>query len=275
MEGLALTGASVDLEKGLLSTIVLEMGGSSDLCSMLKPGEPVVLMGPTGTPTETPTGETVLLVGGGLGNAVLFSIGAALRAEGSRVLYFAGYKAIEDRYKIADIERAADSVVWCCDEAPGFQPGRPRDLAFVGNIVQAIEAYGAGALGPVEIPLAEVDRIIAIGSDGMMNAVGQARRAALKRYFRPGHRAIASINSPMQCMMKEICAQCLQRHYDPATGTETVVFSCFNQDQDLDRVDFPTLRRRLSQNGAQEKLTRQWIDRCLRHLGWREAAAAE
>ena len=71
-----------------------------------------------------------------------------------------------------------------------------------------------------------------------MAAVGEARRAALKRYFRPDHRAIASINSPMQCMMKEICAQCLQRHNDPATGTETVVFSCFNQDQELDRVDF-------------------------------------
>src|ERR1700738_4044531 len=144
MEGRALTGAWIDRDQGLLSTIVLEMGGSSDLCTLLQPGEPVILMGPTGTPTETPAGETVLLVGGGLGNAVLFSIGAALRAAGSRVLYFAGYKEIEDRYKIADIERAADSVVWCCDEAPGFQPGRPQDRAFVGNIVQAIEAYGAG-----------------------------------------------------------------------------------------------------------------------------------
>jgi NADPH-dependent glutamate synthase beta subunit-like oxidoreductase/NAD(P)H-flavin reductase len=275
MEGLALTGAWIDRDQGLLSTIVLEMGGSSDLCALLKPGEPVILMGPTGTPTETPSGETVLLVGGGLGNAVLFSIGAALRAEGSRVLYFAGYKELEDRYRVADIERAADGVVWCCDEAPGFAPGRPQDRAFVGNIVQAIEAYGEGALGTVDIPLSAVDRIIAIGSDGMMAAVAEARRAALKRYFRPGHRAIASINSPMQCMMKEICAQCLQRHFDPASGTETVVFSCFNQDQDLDRVDFPALRRRLSQNGAQEKLTKLWVDRCLKHLGWREAAAAE
>ncbi len=109
MEGLALTGAGVDKENGLLSTIVLEMGGSSDLCALLKPGEPVILMGPTGTPTETPSGETVLLVGGGLGNAVLFSIAAALRAQGSRVLYFAGYKTIADRYKVEDIERAADS----------------------------------------------------------------------------------------------------------------------------------------------------------------------
>jgi NADPH-dependent glutamate synthase beta subunit-like oxidoreductase/NAD(P)H-flavin reductase len=275
MEGLALTGAWIDRDEGLLSTIVLEMGGSSDLCALLQPGEPVILMGPTGNPTETPPGETVLLVGGGLGNAVLFSIGAALRAAGSRVLYFAGYKELEDRYRIADIERAADSVVWCCDEAPGFIPGRKTDRGFVGNIVEAIEAYGEGALGPVEIPLGAVDRIIAIGSDGMMAAVAEARSAALKRYFRPGHRAIASINSPMQCMMKEICAQCLQRHWDPATGTETVVFSCFNQDQELDHVDFPTLRRRLSQNGAQEKLTKLWVDRCLRRLGRRETAAAE
>ena len=42
------------VSEGLLSTIVLEMGGSSDLCALLKPGEPVILMGPTGTPTETP-----------------------------------------------------------------------------------------------------------------------------------------------------------------------------------------------------------------------------
>jgi NADPH-dependent glutamate synthase beta subunit-like oxidoreductase/NAD(P)H-flavin reductase len=275
MEGLALTGASIDREQGLLSTIVLEMGGSSDLCALLQPGEPVILMGPTGTPTETPAGETVLLVGGGLGNAVLFSIGAALRSQGSRVLYFAGYKTLADRYKVADIEAAADTIVWCCDEAPGFAPSRKQDRAFVGNIVEAIEAYGSGRLGPIEVPLAEVDRIIAIGSDMMMNAVAQARHAKLAAYFRPGHRAIASINSPMQCMMKEICAQCLQRQRDPVTGTETIVFSCFNQDQDMDRVDFPTLRRRLSQNGAQEKLTRLWIDRTLKRLGRREEAAAE
>ncbi len=146
MEGLALTGASVDREKGLLSTIVLEMGGSSDLCALLQPGEPVILMGPTGTPTETPSRETVLLVGGGLGNAVLFSIGQQLRASGSRTIYFAGYKKMIDRYKVEEIEKAADVVVWCCDEAPGFTPGRVQDKAFVGNIVDAMAAYGRGDL---------------------------------------------------------------------------------------------------------------------------------
>ena len=72
MEGIALTGAWVDREQGLVSTIVLEMGGSSNLCAQLAQGEPVVLMGPTGTPSEIQPNETVILAGGGLGNAVLF-----------------------------------------------------------------------------------------------------------------------------------------------------------------------------------------------------------
>jgi NADPH-dependent glutamate synthase beta subunit-like oxidoreductase/NAD(P)H-flavin reductase len=261
MEGLALTGASVDRREGLLSTIVLEMGGSSDLCALLKPGEPVILMGPTGTPTETPARETVVLVGGGLGNAVLFSIGQQLRAAGSRTIYFAGYKRLVDRYKVEEIEKAADVVVWCSDEAPGFAATRPQDRSFVGNIVEAMAA-NADLLGGA-------DRIIAIGSDGMMAAVARARHGVLAPYLKPGHHAIGSINSPMQCMMKEICAQCLQLHKDPKTGEETVVFSCFNQDQSLDQVDFANLRTRLAQNGVQEKLTKLWIDRCLRQLGVR------
>lgn len=269
MEGLALTGAWVDRERGLVSVIVLEMGGSSDLCQLLKPGEPVVLMGPTGSPTETPSGETVLLAGGGLGNAVLFSIGAALRAAGSRVLYFAGYKHPADRFKLAEIEAAADVVVWCADIGPPLEPGRPQDRAFVGNIVEAMRAYAEGHLGEAAIPLGEVDRVMAIGSDRMMAAVAQARHDALKEFLKPRHVAIGSINSPMQCMMKEICAQCLQAHIDPETGAKTVVFSCFNQDQALDRVDWRVLNDRLRLNTVQEKLTRLWIDRCLRGMGAR------
>jgi NADPH-dependent glutamate synthase beta subunit-like oxidoreductase/NAD(P)H-flavin reductase len=270
MEGLALTGASVEHGEGRLSTIVLEMGGSSDLCALLKKNDPVILMGPTGTPSETPAQETVLLIGGGLGNAVLFSIGQKLREEGSRVIYFAGYKKLIDRYKVDEIERAADVVIWCCDEAPGFTPGRVQDSAFVGNIVEAIATYGRGELGEGQIPLSAVDRLIVIGSDGMMRAVQEARHSVLRPYLKPDHHAIGSINSPMQCMMKEICAQCLQAHRNPETGEETVVFSCFNQDQPLDAVDFRNLRTRLTQNGAQEKLTKLWIDHCLRDLGLRE-----
>jgi NADPH-dependent glutamate synthase beta subunit-like oxidoreductase/NAD(P)H-flavin reductase len=266
MEGLALTGAWVDRDKGLISVIALEMGGSADLLAYLEPGEPVILMGPTGTPTEIPHGETVALVGGGLGNAVLFSIGRALRAAGSKVIYFAGYKHIGDRYRIDDIEAASDVVVWCCDEAPGFAARRKQDRAFIGNMVQAMLAYASGSLGAQPLPFAAIDRIIAIGSDKMMAAVGRARHEVLAPYLKPAHVAIGSINSPMQCMMKEICAQCLQPHLDPQTGKTSYVFSCFNQDQPLDEVDFGALAQRLAQNGVQEKLTALWIVRCLKLL---------
>jgi NADPH-dependent glutamate synthase beta subunit-like oxidoreductase/NAD(P)H-flavin reductase len=261
MEGLALTGASTDKAKGLLSTIVLEMGGSSDLCADLRPGEPVVLMGPTGAPTHVVANETVLLVGGGLGNAVLFSIGAAFRALGSKVLYFAGYKKMVDRYKVEEIEAAADAIVWCSDEGPGFTPTRAQDRKFVGNIVEAMVAYASGRLGEAPIEMGAVDRIIAIGSDRMMAAVAQARHTVLRDYIKANHFAVGSINSPMQCMMKEICAQCLQPHKMP-DGSTRYVFSCFNQDQELDRVDWPALNDRLRQNSAQEKLTARWIATC-------------
>jgi NADPH-dependent glutamate synthase beta subunit-like oxidoreductase/NAD(P)H-flavin reductase len=271
MEGLALTGAWVDKEAGLVSVIVLEMGGSSNLCRSLSPGEPVVLMGPTGTPTETPADETVLLAGGGLGNAVLFSIGQALRMAGSRVLYFAGYRSVADRFKVEEIEAAADQVVWCVDQGEPLVPGRSQDKTFVGNIVQAMTAFAEGGLGPSDLSLQQVNRIIAIGSDRMMRAVAEARHGVLAPHLNHQHEAIGSINSPMQCMMKEICAQCLQKHKDPKTGAEIVVFTCANQDQPLDHVDFKGLLERLGQNTVQEKLTRQWIARSLRSQELRQS----
>jgi NADPH-dependent glutamate synthase beta subunit-like oxidoreductase/NAD(P)H-flavin reductase len=270
MEGLALTGAFADPSSGLLSLIVLEMGGSSRLCSALHPGEPVVVMGPTGTPTEIPHNEPVVLVGGGLGNAVLFSIARALKHNGCQVLYFAGYKKPDDVFKQDEIEAATDQVIWSCDVEP--PPGsrlkvrRPQDRIFIGNIVQAMVAYAEGRLGPQAVNMQAATRVIAIGSDRMMAAVARARHGVLKPYLNPCHVGIGSINSPMQCMMKEVCAQCLQKHVDPVTGKETVVFSCFNQDQELDRVDWQNLAARLRQNSTQEKLTSLWLDRLIPKL---------
>ncbi|MDD2658463.1 MAG: pyridine nucleotide-disulfide oxidoreductase [Methylococcales bacterium] len=262
-EGLALTGAEVDKEKGTISLIALEMGSSSRLCATWKVGDPLVIMGVTGAPTEIPSNETVLLLGGGLGNAVLFSIGKAMRAAGNRVIYFAGYKYAQDRFKVEDVEAAADLIVWSVDKGDGVQaiaPTRPQDKTFVGNILECMVAYGKGELGEQPIPLADVDHLIVIGSDRMMAAVKEARSSVLKPYLTKVQHAVASINSPMQCMMKGICAQCMCKHVDAETGKESFVYSCYNQDQDLDTVDFPHLNARLRQNTVQEKLSNLWLD---------------
>ena len=262
-EGLALTGAEVDKEKGTISLIALEMGSSSRLCATWKVGDPVVVMGVTGTPTDIPSNQTVLLLGGGLGNAVLFSIGKALRAANNRVIYFAGYKYTQDRFKVEDVEAAADLIVWSVDKGEGVEaivPTRPQDKSFVGNILECMVAYATGDLGDQPISLADVDHLVVIGSDRMMAAVKSARFDVLKPYLTKAHHAIGSINSPMQCMMKGICAQCLCKHVDADSGKEYFVYSCYNQDQDLDKVDFPHLNARLRQNTVQEKLSNLWLD---------------
>jgi NADPH-dependent glutamate synthase beta subunit-like oxidoreductase/NAD(P)H-flavin reductase len=264
IEPCALTGAWVDAERGLLSMIALEIGGSTRLCSVLKPGEPVVAMGPTGSATELPENGTVALCGGGLGNAVLFSIGKKARRLNNRVVYFAGYKRAEDFYKREDLEAASDVLVLAVDRGAPIATRRPSDKSFVGNIVEAMVAYATGKLGQTDIPLSDVDRVIVIGSDRMMAAVARSRKGVLASHLKPDHVGIASINSPMQCMMKEVCAQCLQKRADPVTGKEEIVFSCFNQDQKLDEMDWGNLAARLRQNTVSEKLTNLWLDRLFR-----------
>ncbi|WP_395462890.1 oxidoreductase [Wolbachia endosymbiont of Cantharis cryptica] len=208
--------------------------------------------------------KNIMLIGGGVGNAVLFSIGKACLENNNKVLYFAGYKRLNDVFKRTLIEQASNVVVWACEEGL-IEIDRDQDKSFHGNIVDAIISYQQGILGNTVVSLNAIDKIITVGSDKMMKAVNEARKTVLRPYLKSSHVAISSINSPMQCMMKEICAQCVQRHINTKTGEESFVYSCSNQDQDMEFVDFDFLNERLKQNGLQEKLTAKWIDHAQRY----------
>src|SRR5262249_9520562 len=134
----------------------------------------------------------------------------------------------------------------------------------VGNIVEAMASYATGRLGPIAIPLSQVDRMIVIGSDRMMAAGARARKSTLAAPLKPDPVGIAAVNPPLPCMMKAARAPCPQKHVDPATGREEIVFSCFNQDQKLDEMDWGNLAARLRQNTVSEKLTNLWMDRLFR-----------
>ena len=65
----------------------------------------------------------------------------------------------------------------------------------------------------------------------------------------------------MQCMLKGVCAQCLQWQINPETGQRTkAVFTCSWQDQPLEIVDIENLEDRLGQNQASETLNQLWLD---------------
>ena len=128
-----------------------------------------------------------------------------------------------------------------------------NNKSFHGNIVKALENYDINFSDGLK--LKDYNRMLIIGSDSMMKAISYAIQNDLKNLFNPNIKSFASINSPMQCMMKEICAQCLQKHINPETKEISYVYSCFNQDQNLKHVDFDHLFCRLKQNSLLEKIT--------------------
>lgn len=263
MECVAVTGAAVDRKEGTVSVVVLDVGVSSRLCNNLQRGQLVSLMGPTGSPTHIPTGENVMLIGGGVGNAVLFSIGGLMVSQGCKVLFFAGYKSQCSVFGMQQVEGASSVVVWCCEDGV-IAPSREQDLSYQGNIIQAITEYSQDCRA--RIKLGAIDRVIMVGSSGMMSAVKNCIMGNMKSAFKEDVKVIASINSPMQCMMKEICGQCIQKHIDPSTGQESFVYSCVNQDQCARRVDFDFLQNRLAQNSVLEKCTSLWVDHCIKSV---------
>ncbi|WP_250311369.1 FAD-dependent oxidoreductase [Rickettsia endosymbiont of Oedothorax gibbosus] len=239
IEPLAIAGAYVDSKNGLIHLIVWQGGKSSNLCRYLSKNEQVVLMGPNGKPTEILKDSNIVLIGGGVGNAVLCSIAKALKNNNCKIIYFAGYKNLQDRFYQEKIEESADIVVWCCEEGI-LSKNRSKDISVKGNLLYAIMGYCS-----LWENLA-IDRIIATGVSEMMQAI----RDIKDNFFGKKPQLIVSINSPMQCMMKGICGQCIQK----ITDKNRYIFTCACQEQDAKIVDFTGLKSRLEQNSLQEKL---------------------
>lgn len=254
MEPLAVTGSEVNADE--ISVIIIENGVSSKICHKLQENEQIILMGPTGSPSNIPQNKKILLIGGTLGNAALLSIAKAMKAANCQILYFAGYKKDSDCYKREEIEKVTDQIIWCFEKLENFKINRKTDLVFEGNIIQAMEKYSDNKI----IKLSEIDHIIAIGSNDMMEAVKIAKNTKFQNIFKKNIEFISRTNSPMQCMMKQICAACLQKQIDRKTGQEYFSYSCFKQDQNIDQICFDHLSNRLSQNSLQEKMINYHIE---------------
>lgn len=254
MEALALTGAGVDLERGTLSVIILDSGVSSKSAWLFKEGDELSLMGPTGAPTDLPENKKALLVGGGLGNAVLFSIARALKERGCTVLYCAGYKNPSSLFKREEIEEAACQVYWSTQSGGLIKTARPGDFSLSGTVVDLLKQIRHNPSATVL--KGAPDFLLTIGSASMMEAVQKVTRDP----FYDDTQQMAGINTPMHCMMKGICGTCVQAGRDERTGKAYMFLACVNQDHPLHRIDFGVLKGRLRQNEVQEVLNYYWMN---------------
>ena len=80
-------------------------------------------------------------------------------------------------------------------------------------------------------------------------------------FLSPETKFVASVYGPMQCMLKGVCAQCLQWQVDPITGKRTkAVYACSWQHQPMELIDTHNLDQRQAQNKTQEILSNLWLD---------------
>ena len=221
-------------------------------------------MGPTGAPTDIPDGKTVMIVAGRWGAAVMHDIGPALRAGGNKVIYVAAFNRADELDNQTELEEAADQIIWCTAAEPRIQARRPQDISVAAtDMIKLLHDYAGGTLGTNEIhlPLSTVDRIMVMGSTSLLKAFQKELRGSLKPLLPPDVEALGTAGSPMQCMLKGVCAQCVQWQIDPKTGARTrPVFSCAQQDQPLEWLDLDNLAARQSQNRLTDRLKGLWLD---------------
>jgi NADPH-dependent glutamate synthase beta subunit-like oxidoreductase/NAD(P)H-flavin reductase len=258
IEPLALVGANSDHSNGTLKFIVIESGASSKLCATFREGDPVSLMGPTGVRAKiSHEHETVLIIGNQLSIALLQSYGTALRQAGNKVFYLGNFQAKAEVYCQDEIENATDLIIWSTFQGETITPRRPQDHAMQGDVLDVLVHHARNNT----LPLKDVDRIYVIGPTSVLRRFQEARKTLLKEFLIKEPRILGSVYSTMQCMLKGVCAQCLQWQIDPETGTRTkAVFACSWPEQPLELIDFANIDERQIQNRLQEQMSNLWVD---------------
>jgi hypothetical protein len=202
-----------------------------------------------------------MIVTEGFGHAHVLATGPALRAGGSRVLHVALFESADDVYLRDEFESSADATVWVTSRGQPVLTHRPQDVAAVGDLTDILYRYATGALGAPAIALSEIQQVLVEASTCTVRAMKRARDQVLAPFLARRPPIVASVNTPVQCGLKGVCAHCLHWQIDPATGKRTkAVFGCSWQDQPVDIIDLDNVEERLQQNRLQEHLTNLWVE---------------
>jgi len=260
MEPLPLVTAEVDTTHGSLTFLVNENSATAKLCATLKPGEPISLMGPTGVRARiAEEHETILIIGNQTGFAFLRNYGKALRSTGNKVIFLAQLASEADVFSREQLEASADAIIWLTKDGELVTGLREQDRAYAGgDIIATLLAYQANEPA---YSLGDVDRIYLTSTTDTLRTFQAARRDKLKNILLKDPKVIGSIYGNMQCMLKGVCAQCLQWQIDPETGQRTkAVFACSWQDQPLEIIDIDHVDERAAQNRLLDTFNQLWVD---------------
>lgn len=260
MEGMAVDGVEVDKSNGFISLLINEVGTSSRLAGLLSPGDPVVLMGPTGTPLPVPNRKKITVIGGHSAVTSTIDGSDSWKRTGNYVVliaHFADRKRAEAVQSL--VQTVADKIIWVLEHGEPLLEVSENEVCITGGMSTYLQMASTGGEGYEWVET--TDQFIISDRPEFMNEIVQTFIGPLSTRLKSGVRGVAVVNSPMQCMLKEVCAQCLCQHRpDRVKGDQVkTVFSCFNQHQPLFDVDFDNLRLRQKQNTVHERMSALWL----------------
>lgn len=186
-------------------------------------GDRLSVMGPTGVWSKLGADKhhTIVVIGGLMAATYLRSVAASWKTHGHRVVWI----------DTADCQLCSQQLLGAVDEITQV------------DLEKAVLQY------------ANATAIHIIGNKDLLCQVRHARENEWKGQLSEDVYWVASVYGPMQCMLKGVCAQCLQWQLDPATGKRRkAVYACSWQHQPMDFIDLGHLGDRQRMNGLFNKL---------------------
>lgn len=159
-ERIPLTIVNSDDEAGTITVIVQEVGKSTSILGGMKVGSLILdVVGPLGMPTHIENYGTVVCVGGGIGTAVTYPIGAALKEAGCKVISIVGSRSKDLLILEDEMRGVSDELHITTDDGSSGHHG------FVTDVLGEFIKEGL-----------KIDLVIAVGPIPMMRAVSEVTR---------------------------------------------------------------------------------------------------
>ncbi len=213
-ERIPLTVAAADRKTGTITLFVQATGKTTELLNSKQKGDSICdVAGPLGVPSEIERYGTAVVVGGGVGTAIAYSVVVALADAGNDVIAVVGGRSKEYVLLEPELGATGATVIPCTDDGSHGRHGFVTD-----------------ALADV-IDKRRIDVVFAAGPVVMMQAVAEVTRPH-------GIKTIVSLN-PIMIDGTGMCGGC---RVD--VGGKTM-FACVDGPEfDAHEVDFPLLARR-------------------------------
>jgi ferredoxin--NADP+ reductase len=223
-ERIPLTIAKSDSQEGVITLVVQVVGATTEHLCSLQSGETIAnVVGPLGRPTHIERFGHAVLVGGGVGTAVIYPQAVGLKEAGNEVSSIIGGRSREYVILEEDLAEICDAVYPCTDDGSygyrGFVTGKLKEM--------------------LDDPDGRIDAVLMAGPVPMMSAVADVTRPY-------GVHTIASLN-PIMVDGTGMCGGCRV-----SVGGQ-MKFACVDGPEfDAHQVDFNELADRLTTYKEQE-----------------------